>query len=152
MIFYVHFTYNDCRVYSHIYYKNNAIYHETSITILCKNSAFRSLAVWRKLWKLMTTLAVQWVDWLLMLVHLLSMHELKLRYYHLYIMLYVVGFVNDWYSYWSILVYCSQNHRFSYGEPMTVESTTQALCDLALRFGEGDEESMVRPKTCELIS
>ena len=26
---------------------------------------------------------------------------------------------------------------------MTVESTTQALCDLALRFGEGDEESMV---------
>ena len=36
-----------------------------------------------------------------------------------------------------------QNHRFSYGEPMTVESTTQALCDLALRFGEGDEESMV---------
>lgn len=26
---------------------------------------------------------------------------------------------------------------------MTVESTTQALCDLALRFGEGEEESMV---------
>lgn len=26
---------------------------------------------------------------------------------------------------------------------MTVESTTQAICDLALRFGEGDEESMV---------
>lgn len=26
---------------------------------------------------------------------------------------------------------------------MAVESTTQALCDLALRFGEGDEESMV---------
>ncbi|CAK8571780.1 unnamed protein product [Lathyrus sativus] len=38
----------------------------------------------------------------------------------------------------------TQNHRFSYGEPMTVESTTQALCDLALRFGEGDEESMVQ--------
>ncbi|ONK75542.1 uncharacterized protein A4U43_C03F17990 [Asparagus officinalis] len=37
----------------------------------------------------------------------------------------------------------TQNHRFSYGEPMTVESTTQALCNLALRFGEGDEESMV---------
>ncbi|KAF6139845.1 hypothetical protein GIB67_009692 [Kingdonia uniflora] len=37
----------------------------------------------------------------------------------------------------------TQNHRFSYGEPMTVESTTQALCDLALRFGEGEEESMV---------
>ncbi|CAN4076977.1 unnamed protein product [Withania somnifera] len=28
----------------------------------------------------------------------------------------------------------TQNHRFSYGEPMTVESATQALCDLALRF------------------
>jgi hypothetical protein len=27
---------------------------------------------------------------------------------------------------------------------MTVESTTQAICDLALRFGEGEEESMVR--------
>lgn len=26
---------------------------------------------------------------------------------------------------------------------MSVESTTQALCDLALRFGEGDEDSMV---------
>lgn len=36
-----------------------------------------------------------------------------------------------------------QNYRFSYNEPMSVESTTQALCDLALRFGEGDEESMV---------
>ncbi|PWA51019.1 proteasome subunit alpha type-5 [Artemisia annua] len=36
----------------------------------------------------------------------------------------------------------TRNHRFSYGEPMTVESTTQALCDLALRFGEGEEESM----------
>nr|ABA94697.1 Proteasome subunit alpha type 5, putative, expressed [Oryza sativa Japonica Group] len=34
----------------------------------------------------------------------------------------------------------TQNHRFSYGEPMTVESTTQAICDLALRFGEGDED------------
>lgn len=26
---------------------------------------------------------------------------------------------------------------------MLVESTMQALCDLALRFGEGDEEYMV---------
>lgn len=43
----------------------------------------------------------------------------------------------------NILHLLIQNHRFSYGEPMTVESTTQALCDLALRFGEGDEESMV---------
>ncbi|KAG0517600.1 hypothetical protein BDA96_09G103400 [Sorghum bicolor] len=37
----------------------------------------------------------------------------------------------------------TQNHRFSFGEPMTVESSTQAICDLALRFGEGDEQSMV---------
>ncbi|OAY53277.1 proteasome subunit alpha type-5 isoform X1 [Manihot esculenta] len=36
----------------------------------------------------------------------------------------------------------TQNHRFAFGEPMTVESATQAICDLALRFGEGDEESM----------
>ncbi|KAG1358861.1 putative Proteasome subunit alpha type-5 [Cocos nucifera] len=36
----------------------------------------------------------------------------------------------------------TQNHRFSYGKPMSVESTAQAPCDLALRFGEGDEESM----------
>ncbi|XP_050947676.1 proteasome subunit alpha type-5-like isoform X2 [Cucumis melo] len=42
----------------------------------------------------------------------------------------------------------TQNHRFSYGDLMTVESTMQALCDLALRFGEGDEESM---SYCNLI-
>ncbi|KAL1212107.1 Proteasome subunit alpha type-5-B [Cardamine amara subsp. amara] len=47
--------------------------------------------------------------------------------------------------------YVPQNHRFSYGEPMTVESTTQALCDLALRFGEGDEESMSRPFGVSLL-
>ncbi|KAG0494419.1 hypothetical protein HPP92_005413 [Vanilla planifolia] len=45
----------------------------------------------------------------------------------------------------------TQNYRFSYGEPMTVESTTQALCDLALRFGEGDEESMSRPFGVSLL-
>ncbi|GMH11530.1 hypothetical protein Nepgr_013371 [Nepenthes gracilis] len=45
----------------------------------------------------------------------------------------------------------TQNHRFSYGEPMTVESTTQALCNLALRFGEGDEESMSRPFGVSLL-
>lgn len=33
-----------------------------------------------------------------------------------------------------------QQHRFSYNEPMPVESVTQSLCDLALRFGEDDEE------------
>lgn len=39
----------------------------------------------------------------------------------------------------------TQNHRFSYNEPMGIESLTQSLCDLALRFGEGEEESMSRP-------
>ena len=39
-----------------------------------------------------------------------------------------------------------QNHRFQYNEAMPVESTTQALCDLSLAFGEDDEEGgMVRP-------
>lgn len=41
----------------------------------------------------------------------------------------------------------TQDHRFTYDEPMKVESCTQALCDLALRFGEddGDEDAMSRP-------
>ena len=34
----------------------------------------------------------------------------------------------------------AQQHRFSYNEPMPVESCTQALCDLALRFGENDDD------------
>ena len=39
-----------------------------------------------------------------------------------------------------------QQHRFSYNEPMPVESCTQSLCDLALRFGEdGDDGGMVKP-------
>ncbi|KAJ1558645.1 proteasome component pup2 [Nowakowskiella sp. JEL0078] len=42
----------------------------------------------------------------------------------------------------------TQNHRFTYNEPMKVESVTQAVCDLALRFGEsadGEEAIMSRP-------
>lgn len=34
-----------------------------------------------------------------------------------------------------------QSHRFTYDEPLRVESLTQALCDLALSFGEGSEGS-----------
>ena len=34
----------------------------------------------------------------------------------------------------------AQQHRFTYNEPMPVESCTQSLCDLALQFGEDDEE------------
>lgn len=41
----------------------------------------------------------------------------------------------------------TQQHRFTYDEPMTPQSCTQALCDLALRFGEDgrDEDAMSRP-------
>jgi len=40
----------------------------------------------------------------------------------------------------------SQYHRFTFNEPMPVESLTQAVCDLALAFGEGGEEkAMSRP-------
>ena len=42
-----------------------------------------------------------------------------------------------------------QNHRFSYNEAMSVESTTQALCNLALKFGEGEShETMVKNILC----
>ena len=34
-----------------------------------------------------------------------------------------------------------QSHRFTYDEPLRVESLTQALCDLAISFGEGSESS-----------
>ena len=34
-----------------------------------------------------------------------------------------------------------QSHRFTYDEPLRVESLTQALCDLAMSFGEGSEEA-----------
>jgi 20S proteasome subunit alpha 5 len=37
-----------------------------------------------------------------------------------------------------------QNHRFTYDEPMTVESCTQAICDYALQFGE-EGAPMSRP-------
>jgi len=39
------------------------------------------------------------------------------------------------------------NHRFTYNEPLSVESTTQSICDLALRFGEDREtdDAMSRP-------
>ena len=44
----------------------------------------------------------------------------------------------------------TQNHRFTYNEPMPVESCAQSLCDLALQFSQGDvEDRMVR--SCKLI-
>lgn len=42
----------------------------------------------------------------------------------------------------------AQNHRFSYNEPLPLESASQALCDLALRFGESGDDgdaTMSRP-------
>ena len=42
----------------------------------------------------------------------------------------------------------SQNHSFNFNEKLGVESCTQAVCDLALRFGEGaegEESVMSRP-------
>lgn len=42
----------------------------------------------------------------------------------------------------------AQNHFFTYDEPIKVESVTQSVSDLALRFGEGaneEEASMVSP-------
>jgi 20S proteasome subunit alpha 5 len=42
----------------------------------------------------------------------------------------------------------AQNHLFHYHERLPVESCTQAICDLALRFGEGaggEERIMSRP-------
>lgn len=43
----------------------------------------------------------------------------------------------------------AQYHRFTYDEPLGVEALTQAVCDLALSFGEGSdgdaEKRMSRP-------
>ncbi|KAG8750047.1 proteasome component pup2 [Serendipita sp. 396] len=42
----------------------------------------------------------------------------------------------------------SQNHAFTYDERIGVESVTQAVCDLALRFGESmDNESAMMQMT-----
>lgn len=34
----------------------------------------------------------------------------------------------------------AQNHRFTFDEAISVESCTQGVCDLALRFGEGNDD------------
>ena len=46
------------------------------------------------------------------------------------------------------------NHRFTYDEPMRVESLTQSICDLAMSFGEGGDENkskMSRPFGVSLL-
>lgn len=48
----------------------------------------------------------------------------------------------------------AQSHRFTYDEPMPVESLTQSVCDLAMSFGEGGEENkskMSRPFGVSLL-
>jgi len=49
----------------------------------------------------------------------------------------------------------AQNHRFSYNEPMNVNSITQAVSDIAINFGEGYEGSkrkaMARPYGVALL-
>lgn len=47
----------------------------------------------------------------------------------------------------------SQNHAFTYDEPIGVESVTQAVCDLALRFGESmDNESAMMVSMISALS
>jgi 20S proteasome subunit alpha 5 len=41
-----------------------------------------------------------------------------------------------------------QNHTFTFDEPMSVESCTQAVCDLALRFGEDRKSEKAMVHTC----
>lgn len=46
----------------------------------------------------------------------------------------------------------SQNHRFTYNEPMPVESCTLSTCDLSLRFGEGGKKKLLsRPFGVSLL-
>jgi 20S proteasome subunit alpha 5 len=52
------------------------------------------------------------------------------------------------YGGWQRYSVTSQSHHFNYAEPLSVESCTQSICDLALRFGEGaegEESIMSRP-------
>lgn len=47
-----------------------------------------------------------------------------------------------------------QNYRFTYDEPISVESLTHAVCDLALRFGEDrdDDNAMVSDIKYHLVA
>ncbi|KNC76542.1 proteasome subunit alpha type-5 [Sphaeroforma arctica JP610] len=45
----------------------------------------------------------------------------------------------------------AQNHWFTYNESIKIESVTQAVCDLALKFGEGGERVMSRPFGVSLL-
>ena len=48
----------------------------------------------------------------------------------------------------------SQNHRFTYDEPMTIKSIAQGTSDMAINFGEGDgskQKPMARPYGVSLL-
>ena len=46
----------------------------------------------------------------------------------------------------------TQHYRFTYNEPMNVDSCTQSVCDLALKFGENDAKApMSRPFGVSLL-
>jgi 20S proteasome subunit alpha 5 len=48
----------------------------------------------------------------------------------------------------------AQNYTFTYNEPIAIESITQSVCDIALRFGEdreGREDVMSRPYGVALL-
>lgn len=58
------------------------------------------------------------------------------------------GLVADWRIMLDHARVEAQNHWFTYNEKIKVESLTQAVCDLALRFGEsatGEDSIMSRP-------
>ncbi|KAJ3094840.1 Phosphatidylinositol (PI) 3-kinase [Phlyctochytrium planicorne] len=58
------------------------------------------------------------------------------------------GLVADWRTLVDHARVEAQNHRFTFDEKLKVESLTQAVCDLALRFGEsadGEDAIMSRP-------
>lgn len=37
-----------------------------------------------------------------------------------------------------------QNHRFTYNEPLKLESLTQSICDVLISFGEGGDDRKVK--------
>ncbi len=46
----------------------------------------------------------------------------------------------------------AQYHTFTYDEPIKVESLTQSVCDLKMRFGEGSDGDKSKPKMVRTIA
>lgn len=45
----------------------------------------------------------------------------------------------------------TNDHRLMYGEPMSIETCAQTICDISLNFGEGKKKSMSRPYGVALL-